>query len=110
MFIYCESDHLELLSCKCVDRCQWFCALFMQDFALEVEPQQCPAFSERRACPCVLVGLLVFGATAQSGGRHLVGRQYVGRHLPASWGRQTLWTTISRNYWEMVVGKARWSR
>ena len=81
MFIYCESDHLELLSCKCVDRCQWFCALFMQDFALEVEPQQCPAFSERRACPCVLVGLLVFGATAQSGGR-----QYVGRHLPAQSG------------------------
>ena len=55
----------------------------MQDFALEVEPQQCPAFLERRACPCVLVWLLLFGATAQSGGRHFVGRQYVGRSLLA---------------------------
>ena len=32
-------------------------------------------------CGGVVVGVL--GATAQSGGRHLVGRQYGGRHLPA---------------------------
>ena len=55
----------------------------MQDFALEVESQQNPAFLERRASPCGLVWLLLFGTTAQSGGRHFVGRQYVGCHLLA---------------------------
>ena len=64
LLFYCESDLLDQLSCKGVDKCQWLCALFMQDFALEAESQQCPAFSERRACPCVLVWLLVFGAMA----------------------------------------------
>ena len=33
----------------------------MQDFALEVEPQQCLAFSERRACLCVDVDVGVWG-------------------------------------------------
>ena len=55
----------------------------MQNFALEVGSQQSPAFLERRAHPCGLVWLLLFGTTAQSGGRHFVGRQYVGRHLLA---------------------------
>ena len=31
----------------------------------------------------VLVWMVVFGAMAKSGGRHLVGRQYGGRHLSA---------------------------
>ena len=82
----------------------------MQDFALEVKPQQCLAFSERRACPCVLVWLLVFGAIAQSGGRHLVGRQYVGRHLSAWLVPPDSLDHHRPKLWEMAVEKVRWSR
>ena len=50
------------------------------------------------------------GAMAKSGGRHLVGHQYGGRHLSAWLVPPDSLDHHQPKLWEMAVEKVRWSR
>ena len=69
-----------------------------------------PCIFGAQGIPMVLVWMVVFGAMAKSGGRHLVGRQYVGRHLSAWLVPPDSLDHHRPKLWEMAVEKVRWSR